>query len=181
MQSLGLVYVAVYQSALKLLYVDKLLYRVRELFAEQYTPKKYDYVAFETAFKKELDRAEKNADPRSRPGPRLQGNLIHRKVHRASTGSRDCVGYLSSFSLCRLQTRGALGRLVMPFSRSATEHSWSQGGNRSTGLTNGAAYSQQGSSEDSEEDDTDASSKDVSVDNIPGLAKGNGTHQVLFA
>ena len=177
MQSLGLVYVAVYQSALKLLYVDKLLERVRELFAEQYTPKEYDYVAFETAFKKELERAEKYADPRSRPGNRLQGNLTHRKVERA----RVVWDYLSSLTLCRLQSRCGLGRLRV--SRSLTDHSWLQGGSRGTGLTNGAADSKQGSSEDSEEDDTDASSRNASIENIAGLAKANGTgtHQVLFA
>ena len=42
-QGLGLVFVAVYQRALKLLYVDELLQRVKQDFAKQYQP---DQVAF---------------------------------------------------------------------------------------------------------------------------------------
>lgn len=38
LQGLGLVFVAVYQRALKLLYVDELLERVKLEFAEQYKP-----------------------------------------------------------------------------------------------------------------------------------------------
>ena len=51
MQGLGLVFVAVYQRALKLLYVDALLERVRADFAKQYTPKRYDYANFEELFR----------------------------------------------------------------------------------------------------------------------------------
>lgn len=38
LQGLGLVFVAVYQKALKLLYVDELLERVKHEFAQQYKP-----------------------------------------------------------------------------------------------------------------------------------------------
>lgn len=38
LQGLGLVFVAVYQRALKLLYVDELLERVKREFAQQYKP-----------------------------------------------------------------------------------------------------------------------------------------------
>ena len=80
-QSLGLVFVAVYQHTLKLLYVDKLLARVKELFSKQYSPKKYDYHTFEGQFKKELEKAEQRADTRQRMQQQpMQGNLTHRKV-----------------------------------------------------------------------------------------------------
>lgn len=38
LQGLGLVFVAVYQRALKLLYVDELLERVKHEFVQQYKP-----------------------------------------------------------------------------------------------------------------------------------------------
>ena len=50
-QGLGLVFVAVYQRALKLLYVDALLERVRADFSRQYSPKRYDYASFEELFR----------------------------------------------------------------------------------------------------------------------------------
>ena len=80
MQSLGLVFVAVYQSALKLMYVDKLLQRVKSLFAEQYSPKKFSYVDFEGQFKRELEKAEQVSDTRLKAQQPLQGNLTNRKV-----------------------------------------------------------------------------------------------------
>lgn len=80
MQSLGLVFVAVYQNTLKLMYVDKLLARVKELFSKQFSPKKYDYRMFEGQFKRELEKAEQRADMRQRPQQSAQGNLTQRKV-----------------------------------------------------------------------------------------------------
>ena len=47
LQGLGLVFVAVYQRALKLLYVDELLERVKHEFAQQYKP---DQVAIEGCY-----------------------------------------------------------------------------------------------------------------------------------
>ena len=43
LQGLGLVFVAVYQKALKLLYVDELLERVRKEFSPRYKPNCYEY------------------------------------------------------------------------------------------------------------------------------------------
>ena len=40
-----------YQRALKLLYVDALLERIRADFAKQYVPKRYDYANFEELFR----------------------------------------------------------------------------------------------------------------------------------
>jgi hypothetical protein len=79
-QSLGLVFVAVYQNTLKLMYVDKLLARVKELFSKQFSPKKYDYHMFEAHFKRELEKAEQKAESRRRPQQFVQGNLTQRKV-----------------------------------------------------------------------------------------------------
>lgn len=63
MQGLGLVCVAVYQRALKLLYVDELLEAVKQEFATtQYKAKQYDYPKFEASFKRMLAEAEARAD-----------------------------------------------------------------------------------------------------------------------
>lgn len=43
LQGLGLVFVAVYQKALKLLYVDELLERLARAFASRYKPDCYQY------------------------------------------------------------------------------------------------------------------------------------------
>ena len=43
LQGLGLVFVAVYQRTLKLLYIDQLLAGVKDAFAVQYKPKCFDY------------------------------------------------------------------------------------------------------------------------------------------
>lgn len=96
MQSLGLVFVAVYQSALKLMYVDKLLQRVKSLFAEQYSPKKFSYVDFEGQFKRELEKAEQVSDSRLKAQQPLQGNLTNRKVgatlcQRARQNMHECM------------------------------------------------------------------------------------------
>ena len=80
MQSLGLVFVAVYQNALKLMYVDKLLQRVKDLFAVHYSPKKYSYPEFEGHFKRELELAEQASETRLKPRQQVQGNLTNRKV-----------------------------------------------------------------------------------------------------
>jgi len=79
-QSLGLVFVAVYQNTLKLMYVDKLLARVKELFSKEFSPKKYEYHMFEAQFKRELEKSEQRAESRQRPQQSVQGNLAQRKV-----------------------------------------------------------------------------------------------------
>lgn len=78
---MGLVFVAVYQSALKLMYVDKLLQRVKSIFSEQYSPKKFSYANFEGQFKRELEKAEQISETRLKPQQPVQGNLTNRKVH----------------------------------------------------------------------------------------------------
>ena len=80
MQKLGLVFVAVYQSALKLMYVDKLLERVRSLFVDQYKPNKYEYVTFDGVFKKELEKAEKAAANRPTAMANGHDTLTQRKA-----------------------------------------------------------------------------------------------------
>ena len=80
MQKLGLVFVAVYQSALKLAYVDRLLERIRGLFAEEYIERKYDYITFDATFKKELERAERAAEARSNIHTVGNGSLLNGKV-----------------------------------------------------------------------------------------------------
>lgn len=62
-QGLGLVFVAVYQRALKLLYVDNLLEAVKQEFADSYfKPKQYDYPKFEATYMRLLAEAEARAD-----------------------------------------------------------------------------------------------------------------------
>ena len=83
LQGLGLVFVAVYQRALKLLYVDELLERVKREFAQQYKPDQvfimgcsglpaldilrvccmqFKYKSFEDSFRQMLKDAENSTD-----------------------------------------------------------------------------------------------------------------------
>lgn len=71
---------AVYQSALKLMYVDKFLERIRDLFAEHYSPRTYSYPTFEGHFKRELTKAEQRTEIRLKPKQPVAGNLVKRKV-----------------------------------------------------------------------------------------------------
>eukprot|EP00878_Enallax_costatus_P008214 GHUV01008587.1.p1 GENE.GHUV01008587.1~~GHUV01008587.1.p1 ORF type:complete len:579 (+),score=230.88 GHUV01008587.1:233-1969(+) len=59
---LGLVFVAVYQKTLSLLYVDELLQRVKDAFIEEYTPGSYAYSHFNDKFAKILRDCESRAD-----------------------------------------------------------------------------------------------------------------------
>jgi hypothetical protein len=61
-QGLGLVFVAVYQKTLSLLYVDELLAMVKEAFADDYSPSNYSYDTFGTKFHKILRDCEARAD-----------------------------------------------------------------------------------------------------------------------
>ncbi|KAK9799811.1 hypothetical protein WJX73_001989 [Symbiochloris irregularis] len=87
---LGLVFVAVYQRSLKLLYVDALLKRVKADFSVQYSPKRFDYAAFDETFRSALREAEAQVDAAKRPGAiqaGLQGqNLRNRKPGQSGTG-----------------------------------------------------------------------------------------------
>ncbi|KAL3151898.1 hypothetical protein ABBQ38_012859 [Trebouxia sp. C0009 RCD-2024] len=64
---LGLVFVAVYQRALQLLYVDELLERVKHEFAQQYKPDQFKYKSFEDSFRHMLKDAENSADISKHP------------------------------------------------------------------------------------------------------------------
>jgi signal recognition particle receptor subunit alpha len=76
---LGLVFVAVYQRALKLLYVDELLERVTKSFAPKYSPDCFSYPEFDASFQRLLRECEAKADASRRPttvaqtGDKLQG------------------------------------------------------------------------------------------------------------
>jgi hypothetical protein len=59
---LGLVFVAVYQKTLSLLYVDELLAMVKEAFADDYSPSNYSYDSFGSKFHKILRDCEARAD-----------------------------------------------------------------------------------------------------------------------
>lgn len=50
LQGLGLVFVAVYQKALKLLYVDELLERVNKAFSPKFKPACFEYPEFDATF-----------------------------------------------------------------------------------------------------------------------------------
>jgi len=58
----GLVFVAVYQKALSLLYVDVLLERIKQEFATVYKPDLYKYKSFDDTFKRVLKECELRAD-----------------------------------------------------------------------------------------------------------------------
>lgn len=67
MQGLGLVFVAVYQKTLSLLYVDELLQRVKQEFTVQYKPDVYDYTNFSDSFKHIVKDCESKADAARKP------------------------------------------------------------------------------------------------------------------
>jgi hypothetical protein len=62
LQGLGLVFVAVYQKTLSLMYVDELLGLVRDAFTETYSANNYNYEAFGSRFNKILRDCEARAD-----------------------------------------------------------------------------------------------------------------------
>ena len=76
-QGLGLVFVAVYQRALKVLYVDELLEALKAEFPKHYQPKRYDYPAFADGFERLRARLEAAAESKQKGGaqqaPRAAG------------------------------------------------------------------------------------------------------------
>lgn len=64
---LGLVFVAVYQKALKLLYVDELLERLNKSFAPRYKPGCFEYPGFDASFQRLLKDCEEKAEAAKRP------------------------------------------------------------------------------------------------------------------
>ena len=85
MQGLGLVFVAVYQRALKLLYVDELLARLKAEFPAHYKPKQFDYPAFTDAFERARAELEAGAEAAGRHrGQQAPRAGIGRKVRLPS-------------------------------------------------------------------------------------------------
>jgi signal recognition particle receptor subunit alpha len=69
---LGLVFVAVYQASLSLLYIDELLAAVKESFVDEYAPGRYAYDPFSAQFMKILRDCEARADAARRNAAALQ-------------------------------------------------------------------------------------------------------------
>ena len=67
LQTLGLVFVAVYQRALKLTYVGDLLDRAGKAFAPRFRPNCWEYPEFDAPFQRLLLEAEERADAAKRP------------------------------------------------------------------------------------------------------------------
>lgn len=80
LQGLGLVFVAVYQRALKLMYVDALLERVRADFSVHYNAGRFNYATFDENFRSALREAEAQADAARKPGA-IQSGLQNRVRH----------------------------------------------------------------------------------------------------
>ncbi len=86
-QGLGLVFVAVFQKTLSLLYVDELLARVRDEFAGHYKPGCYDYDAFTPIFAPILKGCESRAEAARKPlQARSTNQLLSAKGGRADPG-----------------------------------------------------------------------------------------------
>ena len=66
-QGLGLVFVAVYQKALKLLYVEELLERANRAFSQKFRPNCYQYPDFDATFQRLLKDCEERAEAAKRP------------------------------------------------------------------------------------------------------------------
>jgi len=62
LQGLGLVFVAVYQKTLSLLYVDDLLQQIKDAFIAEYKPGSYSYSHFSSKFQTVLRDCESKAD-----------------------------------------------------------------------------------------------------------------------
>ncbi|KAF8073223.1 Srpra [Scenedesmus sp. PABB004] len=94
-QGLGLVFVAVYQKSLSLLYVDELLARARDAFVETYAPGAYDFPGYADRFARLLRDCEARADaarraaalPKAAPPPAAAG-----KAGRAGGGAPGAAG-----------------------------------------------------------------------------------------
>jgi hypothetical protein len=82
-QGLGLVFVAVYQKALSLMYVDELLGLVRDAFTEAYSSSNYNYEAFGSKFNKILRDCEARADAARRNAAVAQVRSFSAKHSRA--------------------------------------------------------------------------------------------------
>lgn len=118
LQALGLVFVAVYQKALKLSYVDTLLERAARSFVPRYKPGAYGYPEFDDPFKRMLEACESKADAarRTTGGPLMartagQGEQVscagwsHVAVSRAGAGHRGSGAAPHCWCTCRCAER----------------------------------------------------------------------------
>lgn len=64
---MGLVFVAVYQRALSLTYVEDLLQSIKDEFTPLYTPGMYEYASFTPTFQQALKEAEARAEAARHP------------------------------------------------------------------------------------------------------------------
>ncbi|PIN17651.1 Signal recognition particle receptor, alpha subunit [Handroanthus impetiginosus] len=88
---LGLVFVAVYQRILHLLYVDELLSMVKQGFSEIYDPKRTSYNDFDEIFQQLKKEAEARAEEmkKSKQVGKPMNNHLGRKQGQAQNGSTD--------------------------------------------------------------------------------------------
>jgi hypothetical protein len=97
-QGLGLVFVAVYQQSLSLLYVEELLELVKAEFLQVYTPSKHNFQKFDATFERLLRDCETKADatkraPQQKITPansKVRAVPLLRCVHLAVLMARAC-------------------------------------------------------------------------------------------
>lgn len=116
-QGLGLVFVAVYQKALKLLYVDELLERFNRAFSPRYRPNCYAYPEFDAAFQASLLSLQGVEGGGGGDGGRvLQACMI-------SAGRGDGAAGWGSCALC-CGACGACASLEMRMPLEWSSHDW---------------------------------------------------------
>ncbi|CAF2030596.1 signal recognition particle receptor subunit alpha [Brassica napus] len=103
---LGLVFVAVYQKILQLLYVDDLLSMVKQSFSEIYDPKRMRYDDFDETFRQLRVEAEARAEEMKRTkqvvkplnGVKKQGQVSKEETKKSNGEKKDDEGKVSSVS-----------------------------------------------------------------------------------
>jgi hypothetical protein len=95
LQGLCLVFVAVYQKTLSLMYVDELLGLVRDAFTETYSANNYNYEAFGSRFNKILRDCEARADAARRNAAVAQVRIFSAKRLRDSIAPGLCPRMLA--------------------------------------------------------------------------------------
>jgi hypothetical protein len=91
-QALGLVFVAVYQKAFKLLYVEDLLERVNRAFTPRFKPDCYAYTEFDALYQKLVKECEQRAEAAKRPthvAPIQQQELHHKTLQDGGRDSKE--------------------------------------------------------------------------------------------
>mmetsp|Transcript_1717 Transcript_1717/g.6043 ORF Transcript_1717/g.6043 Transcript_1717/m.6043 type:complete len:602 (+) Transcript_1717:193-1998(+) len=135
---IGLVFVAVYQQILQLLYVDELLEKVKEEFVPLYKERKYDYESFGATFKQLQAAAESksSAGGRSNGGPGVAkrskegvkpdddeegdeedddsavdaGSSMEDLTQLGEAAEGDSASAATAFNISKLKKRGAKGK-----------------------------------------------------------------------